>query len=124
VGKWRDRVYFKGVAEDVRPLYRAADVLVHPAWYDPAPNVILESMAMGLPVITSTTCGNQELVAEGESGFVIPATDTARLTQCLQANRPDDWRQMGMAARQVAEQYPLTAMTTELFNLYAKLLEI
>ena len=119
-----DRVYFMGVAEDVRPLYRAADVLVHPAWYDPAPNVILESMAMGLPVVTSTTCGNQELVAEGENGFVVPAADTARLTQCLQASRSDDWRHMGIAARQVAEQYPLTAMTTELFNLYAKLLEI
>jgi glycosyltransferase involved in cell wall biosynthesis len=53
--------------------YRAADVLLHPSWLDWCPNVVLESLASGTPVICSDTGGTQELVGEGgvvlETGY-------------------------------------------------------
>lgn len=117
-----DRVHFCGVVEDVRPFYRVADVMLHPAWYDPAPNAVLEALAMGLPVITSTTCGNQALIEVGHNGFVIPAHDWQQLQQYLRQTDAAVWRQMGDSARQIAEQYPVSRMTEDLFNLYKKLL--
>jgi UDP-glucose:(heptosyl)LPS alpha-1,3-glucosyltransferase len=116
------RVHFCGVVDDVRPFYRAADVMLHPAWYDPAPNAVLEAMAMGLPVLTSTSCGNQELVGVGENGFVVPAHDWQQLQQHLQQTNAKARTHMGEAARQTAENYPVSRMTDELFNLYRKLL--
>jgi glycosyltransferase involved in cell wall biosynthesis len=52
-------------------LYRAADALIHPAFYDPFPRVCVESLASGCPVITTRCCGAAEIVRDGCEGFVI-----------------------------------------------------
>ena len=57
-----DRVHFMGVQKQTLPFYQAADALLLPTLYDPFPNVILEAMSCGLPVITSTTCGGAEFI--------------------------------------------------------------
>jgi glycosyltransferase involved in cell wall biosynthesis len=49
--------------------YRAASVLLHPSWLDWCPNVVLESLASGTPVVCSDTGGAKEIVGEG--GVVI-----------------------------------------------------
>jgi len=69
------RVRFVGGVSDVRPFLAAADAFVLPTLYDPFPNAVLEAMAAGLPVVTSTRCGAAEIVAEGETGFVRDALD-------------------------------------------------
>jgi len=89
------RVHFAGRQADVRPYYGAADALILPSLYDPFPNVALEAMASGLPVITSTKCGAAEIVAHGRSGFVGDAFDRDALVAAMRA----------LASRAVAEQY-------------------
>lgn len=116
------RVKFLGVLNDVRPAYRAADVLVHPAWYDPAPNVILEAMAMGLPVITSPTCGNKELIVEGENGFVVSNHPIKPLVQLLSSKLQHDWGTMGQVARGSVEPYPVERMVNELVSVYKNIM--
>jgi UDP-glucose:(heptosyl)LPS alpha-1,3-glucosyltransferase len=54
------RVHWVGGQSDVRRWYVAADVLALPTLYDPFPNVVLEALACGLPVVTSGTCGASE----------------------------------------------------------------
>jgi glycosyltransferase involved in cell wall biosynthesis len=51
-------------------MYQSADCLVNPSLYEGMPNVVLEAMACGLPVIASRVPGNDELVREGETGFL------------------------------------------------------
>jgi glycosyltransferase involved in cell wall biosynthesis len=51
-------------------VYQSADCLVNPSLYEGMPNVVLEAMACGLPVIASSVPGNDELVREGETGFL------------------------------------------------------
>jgi UDP-glucose:(heptosyl)LPS alpha-1,3-glucosyltransferase len=114
------RVRFLGVLKDVRPIYQAADVLVHPAWYDPAPNVILEAMAMGLPVITTSTCGNSELIVAGENGFVIDHLDTKSLLEVLK--RRIDWSTLGFKARQSIELHSIENMIHDLIAVYQRIL--
>ena len=53
-----DAVQFAGAQGDVLPWYQAADAFVLPTLYDPQSNAVLEAMACGLPVITSTGCGS------------------------------------------------------------------
>ncbi|HNO76660.1 MAG TPA: glycosyltransferase family 4 protein [Phycisphaerae bacterium] len=66
-----DRVTFAGHTDDISAYYHAADVLVHPTFYDPCSRVVLEARSIGLPVITTRYDGAAEVVDPGINGFII-----------------------------------------------------
>jgi UDP-glucose:(heptosyl)LPS alpha-1,3-glucosyltransferase len=117
------RVFFAGAQADVKPYYGAADALVLPTLYDPFPNVALEAMAAGLPLITSTKCGAAELIENGKSGFVCDALDRAGLEAAMKMLlSADKQTALGRAARQTVEPFTLDNMAGELVKLYKALL--
>ncbi|MEM6454241.1 MAG: glycosyltransferase [Acidobacteriota bacterium] len=89
--KWSARVHFPGaVLRDTLPdLYRAADVFVLPAVHDPKgnvdglPNVILEAMASGLPVVASAISGIPLAVREDDTGHLVPEGEVEPLVDAL-----------------------------------------
>lgn len=117
------RVRFLGGQQDVRPFYGAADAFVLPTLYDPFPNVALEAMACGLPVITSSKSGAAELIEQGVEGFVCDALDTAALARHL-ATLVDPVAAIRMreAARAKVEPFSLERMGEALLDLYRSLL--
>jgi glycosyltransferase involved in cell wall biosynthesis len=88
---WRERVHFPGaVLRDTLPdLYRAADVFVLPAVHDRKgnvdglPNVILEAMASGLPVVASDVSGVPLAVENERSGLLVREGDAAAVASAL-----------------------------------------
>ncbi len=56
---------------DIEKYYSASDVLLQPTFYDPCSLSTIESLACGLPVITTKCNGAGELIIEGETGFVV-----------------------------------------------------
>ena len=66
-----DRIAFLGHRDDPKDAYFAADFLVHPTFYDPCSLVALESLACGLPVITTRYNGASELLSSPTDGLVI-----------------------------------------------------
>ncbi len=102
------RTLFLGQVTEPEAVLGAADVLVHPTFYDPFSNVCLEAMASGLPVVTSSHNGAAEILQEGESGFVIPDpnwTDLLRERIRLLLD-PGAREAMSQKARAVAEGLP------------------
>jgi glycosyltransferase involved in cell wall biosynthesis len=71
-----DRVVFAGryAQRDAPALYRRAHVLLHPKVNDPCPNVVLEALACGCPVVHSASGGTPELV--GDAGVGVPSDTT------------------------------------------------
>ena len=119
-----DRVHFTGPQTDVKPFYGAADVFVLPTLYDPFPNAVLEAMACGLPVITSTKSGAAPLVAERDAGLVLPSRDVAGLAAHMRTLAdPATRARMGANARATVEPLTPDAMTLALVLLYKELLE-
>lgn len=116
------RVIFLGAQQDVKPYYGAADALVLPTLYDPFPNVALEAMASGLPVITSLKSGAAELIENGRNGFVCDALDVPTLITQLRAVTPASARTLGERARATVEPMSLERMSLELLDLYNSLL--
>ena len=116
------RAQFLGALADVKPYYGAADALVLPTLYDPFPNVALEAMASGLPVITSTTSGAAELIANGHNGYVCDALDTETLAAHMQAAAaPERHAALCEAARRTVEPLTLAAMGRQWLALYERL---
>ena len=116
------RVRFIGPQQDVKPHYGAAETLVLPTLYDPFPNVALEAMASGLPVITSLKSGAAELIENGKNGFVCDALDVPALAAHLRSVTPESVKAMGARARATVEPMSLGRMSGELLDLYNKLL--
>ncbi len=65
------RVAFAGRRSDIARFYGAGDLFLLPTAYEPFPNVNLEAMACGLPVMTTTTSGGADIVLQGENGYLI-----------------------------------------------------
>jgi glycosyltransferase involved in cell wall biosynthesis len=71
-------------SHDEIPLWmNACDVLCLPSLNEGLPNVVLEAMACGLPVVASRVGGVPELVREGVNGLLTPAGDPAALARAL-----------------------------------------
>ena len=65
------RVSFAGAAADPRPFYNDADFFVLPTRHDPCSLVVLEALAMGLPVISTKFNGACEIMTDGVHGYVL-----------------------------------------------------
>ncbi|HWM00840.1 MAG TPA: glycosyltransferase [Actinophytocola sp.] len=100
-----DRVLFTGIRSDVAQLLPGFDVSCLSSVHEGAPLTVLESMAAGLPIV-STRCGAlADMVADGEEGFLVPVGDHVALADRLGqlADDPGLRAAMGARARQRAE---------------------
>jgi UDP-glucose:(heptosyl)LPS alpha-1,3-glucosyltransferase len=65
------RVLFAGRRQAIQRYYAAGDLFILPTIYEPFPNVNLEAMACGVPVLTSATAGGADIIEEGRNGYVV-----------------------------------------------------
>jgi UDP-glucose:(heptosyl)LPS alpha-1,3-glucosyltransferase len=94
-----DRIQFTGPTKRIAAFYHAADLLVHPTYYDPCSRVVLESMASGLPCVTTRFDGAAEAIEDGVSGFVLESPeDVAGLAERVRM-LADTGRRAKMAQR-------------------------
>jgi len=66
-----DEVIFAGSTNEPEKYYGAADLLVHPTFYDACSLTVLEALASGLPVVTTISNGASGVISHGEYGWVI-----------------------------------------------------
>jgi len=111
---------FVGGSQAVERFYAAADIFVHPTFYDPFGNVCLEALAAGLPVITTRFVGVAEFMTNGREGFIVDSPrDTARMLECVLRLLDTRFREKASrAARTLAENYPLSRNCDEVLKVY------
>jgi glycosyltransferase involved in cell wall biosynthesis len=111
-----DRVRFPGFVADPRALYREAALFVLASRYEGMSNALLEAMSQGLPAVVTDTCpGSLELVADGESGLVVPGADTAALSGALGrlARAPELRQRLGRGAWARSRAYALDGVISQ-----------
>jgi glycosyltransferase involved in cell wall biosynthesis len=84
-----------------------ADVFVFPSLFEGFALVILEAMATGLPVITTSNTAGPDLIEDGKEGLIVPAGDVEALQTAMESllNDPERARAMGRAAHEKAKEY-------------------
>jgi starch synthase len=109
---------------EVIQLLTHAAVFACPSIYEPLGIVNLEAMACGTAVVGSRTGGIPEVVAEGETGLLVPPDDPAELARALNVLvvDPDRADAMGQAGRKRAvTEFSWTTIATQTADLYAEL---
>ncbi len=100
--------------------YQYADIFVLTSLYEGMPAVILEAMGCGLPIVASDVGGNNEIVKEGENGFLIPGDNTEKLAHDL-ATLVNDTAlraRLGKKSREMAMAYDWSNIMAEYNKLY------
>jgi glycosyltransferase involved in cell wall biosynthesis len=117
-----DRVLFCGARGDVPELLAGCDVFVHPAMAESFGMVIVEAMAMGRAVLSTSVGIAPEVITPGETGLLCPSPDTAALAQGLRemlALRAK-WPALGAAARHRVASFTATATVRRYRELYSR----
>ena len=123
-----ERIHFTGwlSGEAVVRQYQQSNLYVASSRHEGMPNVVLEAMAAGLPVVATAIAGNEELVLPGTNGLLVPPDDPQALQKSLREllSDPDQLEKMGAASRhRVAAAYTWEATADQYLALLENVLE-
>jgi len=120
-----DRVAFAGYRTDIPALMASFDILAFPSHAESFGVVLIEAMAMGLPVVSTNSDGVVDIVVDGQSGIMVPRQDARALADGLERMiaDPDMRARMGRAGRaRVEELFDQEKQISRLEQLYRELL--
>jgi colanic acid/amylovoran biosynthesis glycosyltransferase len=121
----REHISLQGAKniDEILQLYQQSDIFALPCVIarsgdrDGMPNVLLEAMALQLPVITTPVTGNTELVQDGTNGLMVREADANSLALAIERliNDPSLRRELGQQARQtILDEFDIHQTTVKL----------
>lgn len=118
-------VEFRGNLTNLRPEYAWSEVVVIPSRFEGMPNVALEALSSGRPVLGTRVGGTAEIVKPGVNGWLVPSEDADALADgiarmSLQRDKLCIWGVQGRLS--VEERYSLDAAVSKYMHLYERLL--
>ena len=123
-GRLEDNVIFTGVRNDIPEILSASDVVVFPSIVPHSARPIIESEAMGKPVVASNLGGPMELVVHKETGLLVPPNDPQALAEAIESilSNPEKAQQMGEAGYRRARQlFDAEKNVKKTFDVYERL---
>lgn len=106
---------------EVVALFNSARVVVVPSvWADPCPTVVLEAMAAGRPVVAAASGGILDMVADGQTGYLVAPGDAPALAGALGLllREPETAKAFGIAGRDRAREFTVSAVVPRIETLY------
>lgn len=121
-----DKVHFLGHRGDVARLMPHFDLLWLGSEYEGLPNVLMEAMMAGVPVVATDIPGNCELVVPGETGYLVPIGDRAAIARQAQKllENSELAKRLGEAGRRrMLAEFSVEKMVERHRQLYRELLD-
>lgn len=116
-------VHLLGRLDDVADVLATADCLLLTSDWEGCPLAVLEAMAAGVPVVSTSVGGVPELVADGETGLLAPPRDVRALSAAVERviGDPEFGARLGDAGRARARMaFQLSDTRSATFRLYAE----
>jgi len=114
-------VDFLGSQDDVGRILQEGDIFACPSHMEAFPNVVMEAMAAGLPIVASKVGGIPELIAHGSNGMLVPPGAAEPLAATIVRLMDDAGLATALGAearRAVAAGYSFDRMTASMEQLY------
>lgn len=120
-----DRVQFLGFRDDIGDLLSAADLVALPSLWEGMSISLLEAMAAGKAVVTTTIGSNREVTGDGYAAMLVPPKDPSSLAHAIDALMADDVRRRELgtrAGRTQSERYGMDRMLDAYLDEYERLM--
>lgn len=104
-----DQLQIGGFVDDVEEIWQQNHALLLPSRYEGAPLVVTEAMLCNRMVVATNTGRNEELIDDGETGFIAEGPTVRLIDDALQRawNARDQWKHMGeLAGKLIRQRYP------------------
>lgn len=119
------RIRMLGFRDDLLNVFRSLDVFAIPSVEgDTIPQVLMQALAMGIPVVSTTVGSIPDVVIDGETGFVVPPRDSSALAEKILAllDNPELRHRMGAKGRGLVEaSYSIEKMLDRMEGVYQSL---
>ena len=117
-------IRFLGQRHDIPQLLAASDLSVLPSHEEGFSNVILESMAAGLPVVATHVGGNPEAIVSGETGWLVPTKDPEALAEKIidllnDSHKAKQWGNRNL--RRIQQLFSMQRMVENHLSLYEQI---
>ncbi|MFZ5516793.1 MAG: glycosyltransferase [Candidatus Zhuqueibacterota bacterium] len=119
-------IFFLGQRYDIPILLKILDVFVLPSLWEGLPQVVLEAMAAGCPVVATDVCGTPEIIDHEVNGLLVPPKDSLALSNAMTRIFDDAELRakiVSNAHRTIEEKFHVKTMIENFDNLYQKLLK-
>lgn len=117
------KVRFTGARDDMHRVLAAIDLLALSSDFEGLPNVVMEAMAAGRPVVATDLGGCRELVVDGTNGFLVPLRDPAALARKMieVLSLEDRGRSLGVAGKdRIRREFSVEAMVRRFEQLFQR----
>jgi glycosyltransferase involved in cell wall biosynthesis len=117
-----DRVHVLGERADVPAIMGALDVLLVPSWEEPFGRVVVEAMALGLPVVATSIGGPAEIITDNVDGMLLAPRDPQQWAAAIArlADSPDLSARLGEAAARRARDFDLVKHVSTIRQIYSE----
>jgi glycosyltransferase involved in cell wall biosynthesis len=123
----KEDLIFAGFREDAAAILSILDVFVLSSVLESCPNVVLEAMAMEVPVVATDVGAVSEMVLQGRTGFVAPPHDDAALAQgvlaCLTMPKEQVRNMVTAARKRVENAFGADIMARQQYRVYERISE-
>ena len=119
-----DAVRFTGTLDRdaMAALYATADVSLNPSLTDNSPNSVLESMASGVPVVSTDVGGVPFILEDGRTGLLVPPGDAQAMAAALYRLLTDEalWQSLATASQAEVQRYAWPQVAARLLGVYRR----
>jgi len=122
-----DRVKLLGFVSDTVGLYYAMDTFVLSSLREGMPNVVLEAMAMDVPVVSTKVAGVPKMITDGQEGLLVDIQDTPGLTDAIRRVVTDADLRGGLTTKGrklIEEQYSFAQRMAKVKSIYDQVLGV
>jgi len=118
--EFSERIHWIGQVDDVRPWYKAAELLVLPSENEPFGRVLVEAMASGVPVIATRSGGAPEVVRHNKDGILVTPGSVRELAGAMQKVLRDDRLRthLSIAGQERSKAFSLEAHVAQMVQVF------
>jgi len=118
------RVHFRRGTSKPETVFADADLLLVPTHEDVWGNTLIEGLASGVPVVTTTVAGAAGIITEADAGVVVPPASPRALREALEfvLGNHTKRKQLGSTAKEIASRFGINAHAARVLDVYEDIL--